>query len=140
MPVAIVIYLLTGVLVVVGLIGRLIDNRARRRKPGHTVTVDVDDDQLTVVDGKARISVRWNDIRRITMITTSRGPWFDDLFYHIVHVGGDLTLPSEANGMIPFAEKLQGLPGFDINAYAQAIRSARNESFVVVVRNDEVSA
>jgi len=137
MPVAIVIYLLTGALVVVGLIGRVIDSRARRRKPGHTVTVSVDNDQFTVIDGKTRISVRWNDIRRVTMITTNRGPWFDDLFYHVLHVGGDLTLPSEANGMIPFVEKLEGLPGFDINAYTQAIRSVQNESFVIVVRNEE---
>lgn len=79
--------------------------------------------------------VNWPDVGAVTMITTDKGPWEDDLFYHIAYSGGDLTLPSQAGGMEDWVGKLTALPGFDLDAYAQAIASAQNNSFVVVLKS-----
>ena len=129
-----------AILIAGGFVARFIRRRPKRKKPAHSVTVTVDDDQFDVTEAANRVSVRWADITRVTVITTSQGPWFDDLFYHIVYTGGDVTLPSEANGIAAFVEKLSTLPGFDKAAFDRANRSTRNNSFVVVLRNEIESA
>ena len=123
-----------------GLINRFLRRRSQRRKPAHAVTVTVEDEHFTVVEGKTCVSVHWGDITRITAITTNDGPWLDDLFYHVVYAGGDLTLPSEANGVAAFVDKLRTLPGFDNEALGRANGSAQNNSFVVVLRNETAPA
>lgn len=132
-----VLLIVFAVLIGGGFVGRFLRQRSKRKQPAHAVTVTVDDQQFTVAEGAKRMAVRWADITRVTIITTSQGPWFDDLFYHVVHVGGDITLPSEANGMAEFVQKLESLPGFDMDAYTRAIRSAKTETFVIVLRNEE---
>ncbi len=100
------------------------------------VAVVVQADGFTVTDRHHKISatVRWNTVTKVTVITTDRGPFVDDMFYHVTYDGGDVTIPSEADGAKAFVEALEALPGFDMEAFSRAIRSTENNSFVVVLR------
>lgn len=133
----IILLVVFAVVIAGAFINHFLRQRAKRKKSAHAVTVAVDDIQFTITTAEERISVPWADIIRVTIITTSHGPWLDDLFYHVGHTAGDVTLPSEANGMPAFVEMLERLPGFDRAAYTRAIRSVQNDSFVVILRNEE---
>ncbi|MDC7682588.1 hypothetical protein PQU92_04835 [Asticcacaulis sp. BYS171W] len=111
---------------------RISASRSRKGPPPHPVQVSLTDSGFAVsIERGPPLMIRWLDIQKVTIIMTDEGPWVDDLFFHIIHAGGDLTLPDEAGGMPDFVEKLVKLPGFDMDAYTQAIRSTQNNTFVV---------
>ncbi len=136
-----VIFVVVGIVLLAVVAMSLVASRRRKkpkRPPAHVISVSVTGEHLVVVDSRTRSSttVPWSTVRRITVITTKAGPFVDDLFYHVIHDGGEITLPSEANHMIAFVEHIQTLPGFDRVAFTSAIGSTRNETFVVCLRND----
>ena len=107
--------------------------KKHQRSPG-TVKVDAAEQGVTVKDMSkwTEKAFAWTDVSRITLITTDKGPWHDDLFYHVMYTGGEITLPSKAQGMSAFNEHLKILPGYNAEAHAAAIRSTVNNSFAVI--------
>ncbi|MFP1130307.1 hypothetical protein [Asticcacaulis sp. W401b] len=109
--------------------------RSRKEKPPHPIViVSAEEGFKVLTEGFEKATVRWSDIEAVTMIRTNQGPWKDDLFYHIVYPGGDLTLPSKAEGIVHWVGTLTALPGFDLESYGQALRSTQNDSFAVVLK------
>ncbi len=110
----------------------------RKTKPSKAkpadVSVIVTDQGFTVTDSQQNtaVVVDWAKVTRVTAITTDQGPWLDDLFYHVVYAGGELTVPSEAASA--FIAYLASLPGFNADALAVATKSRQNNSFVVIYK------
>ena len=64
--------------------------------------------------------VRWDALVEVTLMTTSRGPFEEDVFFVLAYNdGSNSTIPlDEAEQLLP---RLQELPGFDNEAFIQAM-------------------
>jgi hypothetical protein len=64
--------------------------------------------------------VRWDALAEVTLITTSRGPFEEDVFFVLAYDdGSNSTIPlGEAEQMLP---RLQQLPGFDNESFVWAM-------------------
>jgi len=100
-----------------------------RRKPAEPappdrVTFDENAVTRSKPDGTTQ-SVRWDDLREVTIATSNLGPWEDDVLWILTGREGDewLMVPSEAEGMAPLLDRLQQLPGFDNEAVIRAMGS-----------------
>ena len=66
--------------------------RPRRRE-----NVQVDDKGIIVVTDKGRDEVLWADVTRALIITTSAGPWGEDVYFVLESTGGKgCIVPHEA--------------------------------------------
>lgn len=81
---------------------------------------------------KTTAAVDWSSLTRIAVIKTDTGPWQDELFYHITHSDGELTIPSQADNADAFLTHLKALPGFKPDAFAAIAKLSQNNSFVVI--------
>jgi hypothetical protein len=65
-------------------------------------------------------SVRWDDIAEVALVTTSDGPFEDDVFFVLAAADGTgCAVPmSESDGLLP---RLQRLPGFDNETFIRAM-------------------
>ena len=82
------------------------------------------------------LSYRFDDIQKITVRTSSDGPFSDDLFYEIVTPAGALVLPSQAVGVqVLIDEYLLKLPGFDYERFIAAMGSTSDQAFVCFERD-----
>ena len=82
--------------------------------------------------------MRWADLREVWIRTTNLGPFGDDMFIVLVGAGGECVIPSESQGVEGLVERLTELPGFDEEAYTEAIRSTDNARFCVWRRTGEL--
>jgi hypothetical protein len=115
-----------------------VHRRARHspEKPDPAIlTLTADDRAFTVTDSRKvkSLDVRWQDVRQVTLIRTDTGPFDDTIFYHVVHQGGDITLPAGANNIQAFREQIAGQEGFDQTAHAAALASTANNIFVRIL-------
>ena len=81
---------------------------------------------------KTTATVDWASLTRIAVIKTDQGPWQDELFYHVTHTGGELTIPSQADNADAFLANLKTLPGFKSDAFSAIAKLSQNNSFVVI--------
>lgn len=79
-------------------------------------------------DGR-REGIVWRELRAVTVITTDEGPWRDDVFWLLEGAEGGCVVPSEAEGMPEFLERLQRLPGFNNQTVIAAMGCAQNGRF-----------
>jgi hypothetical protein len=80
------------------------------------------------------LSHRFDDILKVVVRTTD-GPFSEDIFYEIVTAQGPVVLPSQAKGMKTLVdEHLLKLPGFDYEAFIQAMGSTGDQPFVCFER------
>lgn len=65
-------------------------------------------------------SVRWDALVEVTLMTTSRGPFEEDVFFVLAYNDGTSTTIAlgEAEELLP---RLQELPGFDNESFIQAM-------------------
>lgn len=65
-------------------------------------------------------SVRWDALVEVTLMTTSRGPFEEDVFFVLAYDDGTSTTIAlgEAEELLP---RLQELPGFDNESFIQAM-------------------
>jgi hypothetical protein len=71
----------------------------------------------------------WADLVRVEVVTTSAGPFADDVFWLLAGADGTgVAVPSEQapEGLL---ERLQALPGFDDMAVIQAMGSTGDARF-----------
>lgn len=81
-------------------------------------------------DGVVVEEVRWDELRRVEIVTTSDGPAMDDVFWLLEGTGNaGVVVPSEQvpQGM---TERLQELPGFDNGEVIRAMSSTTDARFL----------
>jgi len=108
------------------------------RPPRAKDRVTFDDEKVvrTLPNGKVE-SVRWCDLQRVEIWTTSAGPAVDDVFF-MLH-GKDRSgcaIPQSALGADVLLRRLQELPGFDNEAVIRAMGSTSDAEFVCWKRAD----
>jgi hypothetical protein len=96
------------------------------------MTIQVDDIGVRreLADGHVE-SVTWDDLIEVSIVTTSDGPFAEDVFF--VLEGGNGTgcaVPQSAAESSVLLERLQRLPGFDNQAVIRAMTSTDDNKFV----------
>ncbi len=95
-----------------------------------TITVDDAGVRRTLSDGKVQ-AVTWEDLMEVSIVTTSDGPFAEDVFF--VLVGRNDTgcvIPHGAPESEVLMQKLGHLPGFDYEPAIRAMSSAVDAKFV----------
>jgi hypothetical protein len=126
--------------IIVFVFDRIFTPGPQDKKPVRNVKIAVGDTQFTARTLTEKVSVRWQDIRRVTIVNTDRIPWMEVVFYHIHHSGGDIILPSKARGADDLVSRIKTLPGFDADAFARIGALTRTDTFVVILHDDEAPA
>ena len=77
-------------------------------------------------------SVRWDDLERVEVLTTSDGPLLPDVFWllHGSAGNGGCVIPQGATGDGELLKRLQELPRFDNKAFINAMGSTQPALFV----------
>jgi hypothetical protein len=111
--------------------------RIRRNLARRQAVVEWDEDAVHCrhIDDEAA-SVRWADLEAVWVITTDRGPWEDDVFFVLKGTERECTVSNEALGMPGLIERLTQLPGFDEEAYFEAMCCTDRERFLIWRRQD----
>jgi len=97
---------------------------------------------VTTGDGLIRYSrsngesgaLRWDALDRVSIRTTDRGPWDDDVFFVIEAGGETLVAASDAPGVGALLTELQTLPEFDNQAVIEAMTCTDNREFLCWAR------
>src|SRR5205809_669935 len=95
-------------------------------------TVEIDDRGVRrhLADG-TREQVAWDDLMEVWIVTTSDGPFAEDVFFVLVGRGDTgCVVPQGAAESGSLLERLQRLPGFDNEAVVRAMSSAEDARFV----------
>src|SRR5688500_7582906 len=81
-----------------------------------------------LVDGREEL-IDWKDVASVRVITTSDGPWSEDLYVCLeADDGGGCAVP---NGLAaPLMGYLTRLPGFDVDTLMRAFASTNDAHFV----------
>jgi hypothetical protein len=102
-------------------------------KPG--ITVDDDGVRRLLADGTEE-SVTWADLAEVAIRTTPEGPWKEDVFFLLVRSGGGgCAVPAGDPSADALMSRLQSLPGFDNEAFIEAMTTMDDGLFVVWQRN-----
>lgn len=81
------------------------------------------------------LRISWNDLARVTVVTTDDGPAACDVFFVLESSAGQsCVVPQEADTNGSLLEQLQSLNGFDNRAFVEAMKSAGNASFLCWVK------
>jgi hypothetical protein len=80
-------------------------------------------------DGVTR-SVRWDDLQAVLIATTDDGPFVEDVWWILVDSDGQCVIPQAAAGETELFHRLQELPGFDNEAFIEAMSSVENRQFL----------
>jgi len=90
---------------------------------GHSITVHRPDGSIE--------SVARADLQSVFIETNDTGPWGTDFWWCLLGSGekSGCVFPCGATGEQDAIEALQQLPGFDNEAFTQAIRSTDNQRF-----------
>lgn len=90
------------------------------------------DDECIVrhlADGRTE-TIRWEDVRKVSVVTTDEGPILDDVFWVITGEGGGCLVPSETLGTKELLIRLQKLPNFRNESFIAAMGSTSRAEFV----------
>jgi hypothetical protein len=102
-------------------------------KPG--ITVDDDGVRRLLANGTEE-SVTWADLAEVAIRTTPEGPWKEDVFFLLVRSGGGgCAVPAGDPSADALMSRLQSLPGFDNEAFIEAMTTMDDGLFVVWQRN-----
>jgi hypothetical protein len=95
-----------------------------------TVQFDEFGVRLEIGNGKAE-QVAWDALLEVVILTTRDGPFAEDLFFVLTGRGGARCVvplsATKGNGLLA---RLQKLPGFDNEAFSQAMKSTAKETVV----------
>jgi hypothetical protein len=94
--------------------------------------IDIDDHGVRRVlpDGKVE-RVSWYGLREVAVLTTSDGPFAEDVFFVLAGQDGTgCVVPQGAPESTQLLERLQRLPAFDNDALIRAMSSTGNATFV----------
>jgi hypothetical protein len=89
----------------------------------HTWDWDVGDQRIEVEKENSRVKMRYRDLERVTIVTTSDGPASEDLFFVLESSEAELVVPhliAEDEGLV---SRLLQLPEFDVETFVVAAGS-----------------
>jgi hypothetical protein len=107
-----------------------LEPRLRRRE---VESLQVDEFGVLRIDGKIREEVAWSELAEIRIITTSGGPFQEDVFFALAASGGKGCLvPHAAAVRTKLLEELQKrFPGMDDKMIIDAMSCTSSNSFLV---------
>jgi hypothetical protein len=76
-----------------------------------------------------REAIRWDQLTRVLIRTTDKGPFEDDVFFVLETALGTLIVPQMAPGSAELLRGFHHLPGFDYEAAIQAMACTDNREF-----------
>ena len=102
---------------------RLRGGRGRER-------IEIDDQGVrrTLANGEVE-SVAWDALTEVRILTTSAGPWADDVFF-VLAAGESGCVVPQSSVTEAMLSRLQSLPGFDNEAMIEAMGSTSEAEFV----------
>jgi hypothetical protein len=74
-------------------------------------------------------TMRWTEVRKISILTTDEGPQLSDVFINLEAENSKLVIPQDARDNDAFIASLLKIDGFDISAFTKAITSTENAEF-----------
>ncbi len=75
-------------------------------------------------------SVKWDELKKITIVTTDQGPYLEDVFFVLEGEKGGTIVSQEWATKISLLEKISKLPGFANEAVISAMGCTENNSFL----------
>jgi len=77
------------------------------------------------------LNIAWNDLARVTVVTTDQGPAACDVFFVFEDSKGQsCVIPQEADSDGSLLGQLQSLSGFDNRAFVEGMKSVESASFL----------
>ena len=99
----------------------------RRRRTD--LTVEITDEGIARSLGDGRVeAVTWDELTEVRILTTSDGPWADDVFFVLV-AGEHGCVVAQSFASEDFVRRLQSLPGFDNEQMIEAMGSVSEAQF-----------
>ena len=99
------------------------------------ITVDDLGVRRELADGSEE-SVTWEDLKEVAIRTTPDGPWDEDVFFLLVSAtGSGCAVPAGDPAADRLMSRLQTLPGFDNDAFVEAMTTTADGLFVCWQRN-----
>jgi len=101
--------------------------------PRRRENVQVNDTGVVVITDKGRDEARWADVTRARIITTSDGPWAEDVYFVLdTAEGKGCIIPHAAAVRTKLLEEMQArLAGIDDHKVIEAMGSTSKNSFVI---------
>ena len=101
--------------------------------PRRRENVQVDDTGVIVVATKGRDEVHWDDVTRAYIITTSDGPWGEDVFFVLEGTEGKgCVVPHDAAVRTKLLEEMQArFDGIDNRKVVEAMGSTSRATFTI---------
>ncbi len=94
--------------------------------------VEVDERQISYFSAYDGDVVSIESLARITAVTSSEGPWADDLHWVLEEDGGTtLTIPNSASGAEQLFDAFAALDGVDYSMATRAMGTTSHDSFVI---------
>jgi hypothetical protein len=101
--------------------------------PRRRENVQVDDTGVVVITNKGRDEVRWDEVTRARIITTSAGPWGEDVFFVLEGAEGKgCAVPHDAAVRTKLLQELQArFEGIDNRKVIEAMGSTSRATFAI---------
>jgi hypothetical protein len=96
-----------------------------------TSRVECDDTGIKVVHPNGTVeSSRWDEIIKVSVITTDQGPFVDDVFLALFKEDKGCIIPSTVHGYNDAYEIVSKFEGFDFSKYIESMSSTSNNEFI----------
>jgi hypothetical protein len=95
--------------------------------------VEFDDESLMFShDGMPVNSIRWNELKEVSIQTTEGDPATEDVFFEFAGLERDhkILLPQTSEGVDQLLRRLQGVPGFEHQAVIDAMASTEQAKYI----------
>ena len=106
------------------------------------MSISVTEEGVTRTRGNRKVeSVTWEDLAEVAIVTTSDGPFEEDVYWLLIgKSGGGCAVPQSLDPQGEILKRLQTLPGFDNEAVIQAMGSVENATVVCwkAAQNEEL--
>lgn len=83
-------------------------------------------------------SALWDEIIKISVITTDQGPYTDDVFIVLFKEEKGVLVPSGAEGYNEVYERVSKFDGFDFQRYIDSMSSTINKEFICWERRKSI--
>jgi hypothetical protein len=107
------------------------------RKPVKSA-IDIDDLGVTRHLDKGKTEqIRWDQLEKIEIITTSDGPWGEDVFWVFHEDDKGCVVPNSDPRVGELIQKIESFEAYDANAVIAAMGSASEATFLVWQRKKD---
>ena len=107
---------------------RLMLRQLLRRRGRESVEITDEGVTRTLANGQVE-SVRWDGLTEVRILTTSEGPFVDDVFFVLAAGETGCVIP-QSHADEGFVARLQRLPGFSNEKMVEAMGSTSDAEFI----------